>query len=56
MTVQPVQLSLLPEQLSPLPNQLIGQLPPPQVQEALTQLARLIAKMTAAHREEADDE
>jgi len=54
--VQPVQLVLLPEQLPPPPDQLFGQLPPEQLQEALTQLARLIAKMTAAHRREADDE
>jgi hypothetical protein len=41
----------------PAPSiQLIGQLPPQQVQEALAQLARLIAKMTTAHREETDDE
>jgi hypothetical protein len=54
--VQPVQLSLLPEQLPPLPNQLISQLPQPQLQQALTQLAQLIAKMTAAHRTETGDE
>jgi hypothetical protein len=54
--VQPVQLSLLPEQLPAPPNQLIGQLPPQELQEALAQLARLIAKMTTAHREETDDE
>lgn len=54
--MQPVQLSLLPEQLPPPPNQLIGQLPPPQLQEAISQLAHLIAKMTAARRKEADDE
>ncbi|MFI6690140.1 hypothetical protein [Streptomyces sp. NPDC050485] len=50
MTVQPVQLSLLPEQLPTPPNQLIGQLPAPQLQEAITQLAHLIAKMSAAER------
>ena len=54
--MQPVQLSLLPEQLPPPPGQLFGQLPPQDLQEALTQLARLITKMTAAHRREADDE
>ncbi|MGI5518022.1 hypothetical protein [Streptomyces sp. CA-106131] len=54
--MQPVQLSLLPEQVSPPPNQLIGQLPQPQLAEAITQLARLIAKMTAAQQAEADDE
>ncbi len=35
-TVQPVQLSLLPEQLPPPPDQLFGQLPRAQLQEALT--------------------
>ncbi len=54
--MQPVQLILLPEQLPPPPDQLFGQLPPEQLQEALTQLARLIAKMTATQRREADDE
>ncbi|MER5918252.1 hypothetical protein ABT124_50515 [Streptomyces sp. NPDC001982] len=54
--MQPVQLSLLPEQLPPPPNQLIGQLPAPQLQEAITQLARLIAKMTAAERMETGDD
>jgi hypothetical protein len=42
--VQPVQLSLLPEQVpAPLPD-LIGQLPGPQVEAAVTLLAGLIAK------------
>jgi hypothetical protein len=54
--VQPVQLSLLPEQLPPPPNQLIDQLPPPELAQALTQLAHLVAKMTAANRPEAGDE
>ncbi|MGW2940114.1 hypothetical protein ACWDA7_52810 [Streptomyces sp. NPDC001156] len=54
--MQPVQLSLLPEQVSPPPNRLIGQLPQPQLAEAITQLAHLIAKMTAAQQAEADDE
>jgi hypothetical protein len=54
--VQPVQLSLLPEQSPPQPDQLINQLPQPQLQETITQLARLIAKMTTARRTEADDE
>jgi hypothetical protein len=41
--VQPVQLSLVPDQVpAPLPS-LLGQLPPPQVQAAITMLARLIA-------------
>lgn len=55
-TVQPVQLSLLPEQSPRQPDQLIDQLPQPQLHETVTQLARLIAKMTAARRTEADDE
>lgn len=54
--MQPVQLSLLPAQLPPPPNQLIGQLPPQELQEALAQLAHLIAKVTTARREETDDE
>jgi hypothetical protein len=54
--MQPVQLSLLPGQLPPPPNELIGQLPPCQLQEAVTQLSRLIAKMVAANAGEAGDE
>ncbi|MEU6325577.1 hypothetical protein [Streptomyces sp. NPDC047009] len=54
--MQPVQLSLLPEQVPPPQNQLIGQLPQPELAEAVAQLARLIAKMTAARRTEADGE
>jgi hypothetical protein len=54
--VQPVQLSLLPKQLPPPPNQLIDQLPPPELARALAQLAHLVAKMTAANRPEAGDE
>lgn len=54
--MQPVQLSLLPEQSPRQPDQLIDQLPQPQLHETVTQLARLIAKMTAARRTEADDE
>ncbi|MEU3282967.1 hypothetical protein [Streptomyces antibioticus] len=54
--MQPVQLSLLPEQISPPPNQLIGQLPQPELAEAVAQLAALIAKMTAARRTETGDE
>ncbi len=54
--MQPVQLSLLPEQVPPPPDHLIGQLPQAQLAEAVTQLAHLIAKMTAASRTEADDE
>jgi len=46
--VQPVQLSLLPDQVpAPLPD-LIGQLPGPQAAAAITQLAALIARAQAA--------
>ena len=45
-----------PRAPTPPPDQLFGQLPRAQLQEALIQLARLIAKMTAAQRREADDE
>ena len=46
--VQPVQLSLLPDQVpAPLPE-LIGQLPGSQVETAITLLAGLIAKAAVA--------
>jgi hypothetical protein len=52
--VQPVQLSLLPEEVpAPLPE-LTGQLPEESVTEAVTLLAGLIARMKAAG--EAGDE
>ncbi|MEU1601606.1 hypothetical protein ABZ468_55555 [Streptomyces sp. NPDC005708] len=54
--MQPVQLSLLLEQIPALPTQMIHRLPPPQVREAVAQLAHLIAKMAAASCEVADDE
>jgi hypothetical protein len=56
MIVQPVQLSLLPEQVpAPLPH-LIGQLPGPQVEAAVTLLAGLIARAQAAAAAEAGDD
>ena len=52
--MQPVQLSLLPEEVpAPLPE-LIGQLPEEKVAEAVTLLAGLIARLQAA--KEAGDE
>ncbi len=46
--MQPVQLSLLPDQIpAPLPD-LIRQLPGPQVAAAITLLAGLIARAQAA--------
>jgi len=42
--VQPVQLSLLPDQVPAPPLALIGHLPAVQVEAALGLLARLIAK------------
>ena len=46
--MQPVQLSLLPDQVpEPLPD-LIGQLPGPQVAAVVTLLAGLIARAQAA--------
>ena len=42
--MQPVQLSLLPDQVPAPPPELIGQLPGPQVDAAITLLAGLIAK------------
>jgi len=50
--VQPVQLSLLPDQVPAPPPAVTGQLPGPQVDAAVTLLAGLIAKAagTAAAR------
>ena len=57
--MQPVQLSLLPDQVpAPLPD-LIGQLPGPPVEAAITLLAGLIARAQATAPgtvREADDE
>jgi hypothetical protein len=56
--VQPVQLSLLPDQVPAPPPAIIGQLPAPQVDAAVTLLAGLIAKAagTTAAEAEAGDE
>jgi hypothetical protein len=43
-TVQPVQLSLLPDQVPAPPPALVAQLPGPQVTAAIMLLAGLIAK------------
>jgi hypothetical protein len=42
--VQPVQLSLMPDQVPALPPDLIGGFPAPQVEAAMALLALLIAK------------
>jgi len=46
--VQPVQLSLLPDQLPAPPADLIGSLPQTQIGEAITTLARMIVQAAAA--------
>lgn len=46
--MQPVQLSLLPDQVPAPPQDLLAQLPPPQVSAAITLLAHLIAKTALA--------
>ena len=54
--MQPVQLSLLPEEVpAPLPD-LTGQLPRNDVAAAVALLAGLIARVQAAGTAEADDE
>ena len=55
--MQPVQLSLLPDQVPAPPPVLIGHLPGVQVEAALVLLARLIAKAagTAAGRTAGDE-
>lgn len=56
--MQPVQLSLLPDQVPAPPPAIIGHLPAPQVDTAVALLAGLIAKAarTAAAEAEAGDE
>ena len=52
--MQPVQLSLLPDQVpAPLPD-LIGQFPGPRVEQAIALLAALIAKAAATTAAEAE--
>ncbi len=55
--MQPVQLSLLPDQVPAPPPAVTGHLPAAQVEAALVLLARLIAKAagTAAGAEEGDE-
>ena len=56
--MQPAQLSLLPDQVPAPPSVIIGHLPAPQVDAAVTLLAGLIAKAagtTAAKAEAADE-
>ena len=54
--MQPVQLSLLPQEVpAPLPE-LISRLPGESITEAVAQLAGLIARMQAAAAKEAGDE
>ena len=55
--MQPVQLSLLPDQVPAPPPALTGHLPAGQVEAALALLARLIARAagTAAGAEDGDE-
>jgi len=53
--VQPGQLSLLPDTVPAPPQDLLAQLPPPQVRAAITLLAKLIAKTAAARKEPGDE-
>lgn len=54
--MQPVQLSLMPDQLPAPPPAVVGQLPEPQLDEAIRMLAQLIAKAAAATAREVADE
>jgi hypothetical protein len=53
--VQPVQLSLLPDTVPAPAQDLLAQLPSPQVRAAITLLAKLIAKTAAARKEPGDE-
>lgn len=54
--MQPVQLSLLPDQVPAPLRELIGQLPEEDVAAAVTLLAALIARMAAPAAAGANDE
>jgi hypothetical protein len=54
--VQPVQLSLLPQQAPAPPPELTGQFPEDDVATAVTLLAVLIARMAVSAGTGADDE
>ncbi len=54
--MQPVQLSLIPDQVPAPPPALISQFPNPQVEAAVTLLACLIAKAAAVAGGEPGDE
>jgi len=54
--VQPVQLSLLPEEAPVPPPELVSRLPEEEVTKAVAQLAGLIARMQATAAKEAGDE
>lgn len=55
-TVQPAQLSLLPEQYPAPAVSILSHLPEPEASEAIRQLARLIAKAAPGQREVVTDE
>jgi len=54
--VQPVQLSLMPDQVPAPSKTLLDQLPEPPMSAAIAALAHLIAKAAAAEAVEAGDE
>jgi hypothetical protein len=55
MTVQPAQLSLMPDEVPAPPASVIAQLPEEQLAAAIAELARMIANATATGGE-VDDE